>query len=262
MNWFTPKCPIELEDKLWVEEAFQWLIDELGPEVLADSEVILPIEEYFPDPYSGTRADIRKMVDRVCVYMDVDPGLVEVKFFENDDLARVHPFAAPESTGSHALGVYHKENGKYHISLDIAQSADPQILVATIAHELGHVILLGEERLDPEYPDHEPMTDLLTVFYGLGVFTANSVFSFEQWTNTFAQGWQMNRRGYLTEELLGYSLALFAYLRNEKKPEWNKHLSTNVRSYFKASLKFLEKTGDINVTLDGPGEPPDPPSSI
>lgn len=247
MNWFTTKCPVDADDKEWLENAFLWLIDELTPEILQSVKVVLPTEEFFPDPFSGSESDMRKMVDRVCDYMDIDPNWVEVRFFTNEDGTSLHPLASTES-GEHALGTYQLKNGKYRIRLEKSQAADPQVLAATIAHELGHVILLGENRLDPDYADHEPMTDLLTVFYGMGVFTANSVFSFEQWTNTFAQGWQMNTRGYLSEEMFGYALALFAYARGESKPDWIGFLQTNVRSYFKSSLKYLEKTGDSKIT--------------
>ncbi len=237
MSWFTPTCPLDSEDKEWIENAFQWLIDELGMEILHSLKVVLPTDEFFPDPFSGSKSDILKMVERVCNYMDVDPDLVEIRFFTNEDGTNLHPLAGSESS----------------------QAANPQVLAATVAHELGHVILLGEDRLNPDYADHEPMTDLLTVYYGMGIFTANSVFSFEQWTNTFAQGWQMNRRGYLSEEMFGYALALFAYVRGESKPAWANYLQTNVKSYLKSSLKYLEKTGDtkirrLNQPLTQPGD--------
>jgi len=57
---------------------------------------------------------------------------------------------------------------------------DPMSLVATMAHELGHVILLGGNLLTHDTPDQEPMTDLLTGFTGLGIFTANSAARFMQ----------------------------------------------------------------------------------
>lgn len=244
--WFTPKCPVDPETKEWIEDAFNWLIDELGLDTLRSVDVVLPIEEYFPDPFSGTESDIRRMVERVCGYMDVDPKLLEVRFYVSEAGERLHPLAGTEHSG-HTLGSYQIRGGKYHIRLETSQAANPEVMVATIAHELGHVILLGENRLDAEYPDHEPMTDLLTVFYGLGIFNSNSVFSFEQWTNTQSQGWRAERRGYLTEEMFGYALALFAYARNESKPDWAGYLNVNVRSYFKGGLKYLIKTGDTTV---------------
>jgi hypothetical protein len=189
------------------------------------------------------------MVDRVCEYMDVDPGLVVVTYFENEDDTRFHPLATPETSHGHALGTYQmRSDGKYAIHLETRQAADPQMLVATIAHELGHVILLGEDRLDPDYEDHEPMTDLLTVFYGLGVFNANSSFVFEQWTTSQFQGWRAGGAGYLTEEMFGYALGLYAYLRNESRPEWKAYLKTNIKSYLKSSLNYLAKTGDTSLS--------------
>lgn len=250
MSWFTPKCPVDSETKEWIENAFEWLIEELGIDVLRSADVILPTEECFPDAFTGSRASIRTMVDRVCEYMDVDPKLIEVRFFESQDNSQFHPLAADGVSRDHALGTYQmRRDGKYAISLDTTQSADPQMLVATIAHELGHIILLGEERLEPEYPDHEPMTDLVTVFYGLGIFNANSSFVFEQWTNSQFQGWRAGSAGYLTEEMFAYALALFAYLRNEEKPAWRSFLRTNVRSYFQSSLRYLMKTHDTKLAI-------------
>jgi hypothetical protein len=49
----------------------------------------------------------------------------------------------------------------------------------------------------------------------MGLFTANSVFSFSQWTNAFSQGWKAQRRGYMTEEMFGYALAAFAWMRGD-----------------------------------------------
>lgn len=246
MSWFSPKCPVDFDVKEWLEDAFAWLIEEFGDETLRSVEVVLPIEEYFPDPYSGSESDIRKMVERVCGYMDVDPKLLDVRFYTNPDGSHLHPLAASES-GQHAIGTYQMRGGKYRIRLDTSQAANPQAMVATIAHELGHVILLGENRLAPDYEDHESMTDLVTVFYGLGLFNANSVFTFQQWTNAQSQGWRAERRGYLTEEMFGYALALFAFLRSETKPEWAGYLNTNVRVYFKQGLKYLLKTGDTRL---------------
>jgi hypothetical protein len=256
MGWFSPKCPVDAETKEWLDTAFGWLVEELGIEVLRESKVVLPTEEYFPDVFDGSRASIRKMVDRVCSYMDVDPGLVALQYHENDDVTRFHPLAADGTTRSHALGTYRmRRDGRYAISLDESQISNPQTLVATIAHELGHVILLGEGRLDSDYPDHEPMTDLVTVFYGLGIFNANSSFVFEQWTNSQYQGWRAGGSGYLSEEMYGYALALFAFLRGEQKPDWAGYLNTNVRSYFKSAVKYVNENERPNLDDNVPLSP-------
>lgn len=246
MIWFTPKCPVDDETREWIDNAFQWLIEAIGIDIVRSVEVILPTAQYFPDTFDGSRTSIQKMVERVCGYMEVDPDLVKIRFYENVDETSVHPLAADGQSKGHALGTYQKNrNGKHQISLETTQVNNPEMLVATIAHELGHVILLGEERLDPDYADHEPMTDLVTVFYGLGIFNANSAFVFEQWTNQQYQGWRAGGAGYLTEEMYGYALALFALIRNEAKPSWAKYLKTNVKSYFKSSVRYLNSSNHL-----------------
>ena len=121
------------------------------------------------------------------------------------------------------------------------QRQDPLALVATVAHELNHLILLGGGLMKTEASDHEPMMDLLTVFLGLGIFTANSAGRFRQYQDDRRQGWSKQRLGYLPEEVYGYSLARFARERGEDRPEWTKHLATNVLAYFKRSRAWLEK---------------------
>ena len=130
------------------------------------------------------------------------------------------------------------------------QLKDPLSLVATVAHELGHVILLGGGLMDPKTQDHEPVTDLLTVFLGLGIFTANSAGRFSQYQDERHQGWSMQRLGYLPEEVFGYALAKFAFERGENKPGWIRHLSTNPKAYFKRSQAWLTKNSPPRIRPD------------
>ena len=95
--------------------------------------------------------------------------------------------------------------------------------------------------MDRQTPDHEPLTDLLTVYLGLGVFTANSAARFRQFQEDRRQGWTMQRLGYIPEEAYGYALAKFAAERGENEAAWSKHLSANVQAYFKRSCNWLKE---------------------
>ncbi|MBC8029971.1 MAG: hypothetical protein H7Z16_07655 [Pyrinomonadaceae bacterium] len=244
MHWFVPKCPVEAEDKEWIEESMLWFIEEFGADTLRNTSVILPTAQFFPDQFSGDEDDLRALVNRVCDYMNVDPGRVELDIFTDRRAGAGRDLPVYEDSYSGAAGHYRKRRGKFVVSLESSQASDPTCLIATIAHELGHVRLLGEDRVTVDYEDHEPLTDLLTVFLGMGVFTGNSVFRFRQWDDAFSQGWQTERRGYMTEEMFGYALASLAWLRWEIKPPWSKYLEANVSAYFKGGQKYLEKTGD------------------
>lgn len=186
------------------------------------------------------------MLNRVCSYMDVDNELLDIEFYsEGERSLTSHGLLRTESNENTTAGFFLDKHQRYTIGLELSQLEDPMSLVATISHELGHVILLGEDRISPNDDDHELLTDLITVFYGMGIFTANSVFSFSQWNNQFSQGWKAAKLGYMGEEMFGYALALFSRLKNERDANWSKYLSTNVRIYFKNSRKFIEKQQNV-----------------
>jgi hypothetical protein len=216
---------------------------------MMEAKMVQPIAEDFPDTYDGTAAAADRLLGRVCQYMRVKRDQIDFEVFpdEMDGLRELLP-AWNHSGGSHAAGLYMDDRAitgdhatKSVVAIRSTQLKDPLALVATIAHELGHVILLGGGLLDANTPDHEPLTDLLTVFLGLGIFTANSAARFLKYQDDQRQGWSMNRLGYLPEEVYGYALAKFATARGETKPEWISHLSTNVRSYYQRSRTWLAK---------------------
>ena len=249
-----PPCdlPVTPAEKSWIEDSFRWLICEFGTEDFLKRRTVLPERSFFPDSYKGTDTCVEALVARVCSYMGVDASSIEIYHLEkNEDLSAKHRTGVSESEHGVA-GLYQhptaeQPNPTIFIRVDLRK--EPMNLVATVAHELGHVILLGGGRISRDHESHELLTDLITVFFGLGIFTANSAFSFSQWQDYSHQGWKTSRMGYMSEEQFGYALACYAWLRSEPKPDWAKHLSINIRTYFKESMSYLTKGGQ--TTLQG-----------
>jgi hypothetical protein len=236
-----PKLPVTPDQQRWVDDSFRRLSALLGAQRLLQATVVLPTVEHFPDPYDRSEIALQRMFHRIAAQMQVNPGDVDVTLFvSGHDLTRgLVPFYSDKTSG--AAGLYHHDpSEKPHISIDEAQLKDPMALVAVLAHELGHIILLRPGLVDRNEPDMEPLNDLLTVFLGFGIFTANAAFRFEQHSDNTTQGWSARRVGYLSEQQFGYALARFAYERGERKPpSWTPFLSTNVRSYLKRSAAWL-----------------------
>jgi HEAT repeat protein len=244
-GWFRPRCPVDPPDKVWIERRMTWLAHVLGLERCRDSQVVLLTTEFFPDPYNGEESEVRPLLNRVCGYMGVDPGRFDLGFFdENPDDDR------------DALGVY-LGGKRERIEINRSELADPMSLVGTIAHELAHAILLGEGHIARDVPDQEYVTDLLTVFLGLGAFTANSVMRESYIRTNQWYSWQIGARGYLSERSFGYALALFAWMRGESGAAWEEHLRPHVRAVMRDSLTYLLKTGDVcsDPTKAGAGIP-------
>ena len=247
MFGFSAKLPINDEERLWVDQGFHRLEKYLGRKRMLEARVILPTANDFPDPYDKSHAAAERLFARVASYMQVDRKKLTFEVFadETEELRGILPYWQGGSNG--CAGFYTHETGATNerspqqmlVAVRGTHLKDPLCLVAVMAHELGHVILLGGGLLDSKTADHEPLTDLLTVFLGFGVFNANAAGRFKQFQDERHQGWSMQRLGYLSEEVYGYALALFARERGEDKAEWGKHLSTNVRTYYKRSRSWL-----------------------
>ncbi|GAB3923674.1 hypothetical protein GCM10029976_014230 [Kribbella albertanoniae] len=231
MWWSKPKCPVRAEEQLWIEESLDWFVSEFGEDALL-RPVVVPEASFFPAGYAGSEDDIRAVFASVCARLEVPPGRVLLEF-ESEEIEDLLEFVPMSHAGRDAAGHWQVRDGSTVVTIQLAQ--EPVAMVATIAHELGHERLLGETRIDPDRRDGEPLTDLFTVFFGMGIFTANAAFEFRQ----SHQGYRTSRLGYLTEAMYGYALARYAWLRGETTPAWAAHLDTNPRTYLKEGLKFL-----------------------
>ena len=242
MFGFRPKLPVSEEERLWVDEGFHRLARMLGSSRLQNTKVILPTDEFFPDSWDGTQIALKALFRRVCGYMRVDPNRVDLEVIpDSSELRELLPTYHHESSGP--AGLHFGGDGEELPLVAVSQSQlkDPMAVVATLAHELGHVILIGGGHISRDAEDMEPMTDLVTVYLGLGVFTANSALRYTKFQDDRREGWSVKRLGYLPEVVYGYALAVFAKERGEEKPLWTAHLSTNLKAYFKQSAEWLRK---------------------
>lgn len=243
-----PKLPVTPDQKLWIDDAFRRLAAILGAHRLLEATVVLPTPEHFPDAYDRSEAALQCMFERIATQMQLNPADIDVQLFASaDEVTRdLQPFQSSQTSG--AAGLYHHDpTVRPHISINESKLKDPTALVAVLAHELGHVILLRPGLVDRDAPDMEPLNDLLTVFLGFGIFTANSAFHFEQHQDYEKQGWSARRIGYLSEHQFGYALARFAYERGEPKPKWAAFLSTNIASYLKRSAVWLADNNEPSL---------------
>jgi hypothetical protein len=234
--WLGANCPVRTAEQTWIEQSLRWMVEQFGETVLRGT-VVLPTDAFFPGSYSGSIDDVWTLLRRLCDHMAVNVERIEFDFVDDDNQELLANLPTYVSALHGAAGHYQQRAGRAVIAVRSAQARDPMALVATIAHELGHERLLGEGRISSSRPDHEPLTDLLTVFFGLGIFSANAAFEFSRRPG----GWQSRRLGYLTEPMFGYSLAYYSWLRGDPDPDWSGYLDTNPRVYLKKGLKYLSR---------------------
>jgi hypothetical protein len=71
-----------------------------------------------------------------------------------------------------------------------------------------------------------PLTDLLAVYSGLGVFMANNAIREVNWRSASWSGWSLGRQGYMTMPEYASALALYSLARGEQRPHWARYLRT------------------------------------
>jgi hypothetical protein len=229
---FSPKSPLAVREKTWTEVRMRWLAGQFGMNRLLRADVVLPDDQWFPDSYEGTPENARRFLDRIAGFMQIDPSPIQLEIREDTEM--------PGAAGQYQPGLIRVAKG---------QLDDPPALVAVLAHELAHDLLCGRGALKDGL-DAEWVTDLLPVYLGLGIFTANATLLEKCERHGHHSWWTMRRRGYLNSCTIGYALALFAWVREERNPEWASFLRLDAAEYFVAGLRFLGATGDSLFTKE------------
>lgn len=251
-----PRCHVSPDEKAWVERRMLWLNQQFGPAPIRRTPLD-PTSELLPKKWDASYDAGADLFNRLCTFMLVDPATLHLHFYSNSETHEKGSDRAGESHSSGPAGLYYapqqerQESRKRIIALEEEGLRHPPSLAATICHELAHVHLLGGNRLQPDEQDGEPLTDLLTVYFGAGILTANAAFQFSQWQSATHQGWNARRQGYLSEQLYGYGLACFSWYRGDRDARWRKHLRQNIEYYFSDSIHFLTTTSDTVLTFNG-----------
>jgi hypothetical protein len=213
---FTSPCPVDAREQKWIEESLAWFRTAFG------------------EPRPVVEALDGDVFAAVCRQLEVDPATITVELYGDTGVADLSRAAGLTYRSRGAAGHYRREDGRPVVAVD--QTLPPTPLIATIAHELGHVRLDALDVVRGR-ADHEPLTDLLTVHFGLGLFAANAAFD----VSRDGRRRSTRRLGYLTEPMYGYALACHAWLRGERRPAWAHRLDTNPRVYLRRGLRHLAR---------------------
>lgn len=218
--FFRAKCPIDTHEKTWAEYRMQFLADKLGIERLTSEPVVLPTEEFFPGTFRETMEEVEQFGEIIGNRL----GLKTRPKFEFGDSKLV---GVPARLVRDEATILIADN----------ELQEPVHLISVMTHEMSRYLLLENNVLAEDKPDFDSVVDLLPVFCGMGVFSANA-------TAQELTPEHLPRGGYLSSRVLGYALALFAWARGENEPTWAAHLRDDAGEVLMKSLKFLNKSND------------------
>lgn len=249
----APDCPVDSATQRWIESSLCWFVDEFGAEVLRRN-VVLPTAHFLSkENYSTSSRQIEALVLQICRLMMVDQKLINLELFDGSAEAK----EAARSGRSRTVGHFRMQGGRAIIALDQSEASDLGLLTAIAAHELCHLRLLGEDRIRRDRQDGERLTDLLTVYFGFGIFSTNAAMRFDRaergWTAlpfgalddqtlNAARRDGHRRLGYLSSSEFGYALSCYCWLRRETDPGWARNVNPGPRTHLKQGLAYLGRT--------------------
>ncbi len=233
------------EDQDWVEKNLLWLIEVFGLERLRSRPLIEPTADIFPYTDLNNPEQFQSLFEQVCGYWELDPNEIEINFFD-DFRSKQWSTWVPHANVNEPSGlyspIYTTDVKRFKIQLAKSNLMHPQLLVAVLAHELAHVKLLGGGYLNVKAPDMEPMTDLTTMYFGFGAFTANSL-------QTKDINW-ISRSGYLPPQVVSYVNAAICHITKHDTSKYIAVLNTNTRDLFKQDIEYLQNTGHTLLNQD------------
>jgi tetratricopeptide (TPR) repeat protein len=239
----TYRPSVTAEDKDWVEKNLIWLIEAFGLDKLRTQPFIQPNAEFFPYDNLKDTDQFRQLFEQLCKYWDLNPQEIEVKFFD-DIMSKQWTIMRPQGKTNEPSGLYYQihtsDEVRFNIQLAKSNLDKPQLLVSVLAHELAHVKLLGGNYINRNDPDMEPLTDLATIYFGFGVFIANSVITKDTY-------W-IGRSGYLPNQIISYANALICYITKHDVKNYCAVLNGNTIDLFKKDYEFLINTNNTALT--------------
>lgn len=235
------------ERALWLHQHYLWLEANLPRRVSRPAyEIILPTATHFPMRNTRDHAFATAIFGRIKELMGIADWPCDLLPHHAAEatlqkaLAESNPWGGFQP-GAGAAGLFSSgERVVIRYAPDLLK--EPVALVSVLAHELCHYLNACVATEPPaSWKELEPLTDLAAVVEGFGVFLCNAAFGFKQYTQVDRQGWRSNRRGYLNEAELGYSLGIFCVHHHIDPDLIGGHLKLNPQEVFYDSIGYIEE---------------------
>ena len=144
------KSPVTTEDEEWLNSDLGWLKDVLSEPHFLEIKTVTPTKDFYNRDFTEIEDDAQFVLKRTKELMCIENDKIKLEFFDDspvemDDGSILTTPADINGNWESAAGLYEKKENNTIIYIEKQQLKNPISLIATIAHELSHVILLGEK---------------------------------------------------------------------------------------------------------------------
>jgi len=232
------KCPVTEQDRIWIEKKLDWVNTNVIN--LEKQPTILPDKKYFERDFTGDEDDAHYILEVLSLYFQINPKKIHLNFYSEETQKFSSGLRTERLKKAGTAGLYIQDGYKSFIEIEVQQLKKTPSLIATMAHELSHYILITDKGYFFEGDENEWLTDLTAIAFGFGIFMGNSRFQFNKWQNGDGwSGWSSSAQGYLPEQVIAYAMAEIQFRKKEMKPKWTNYLERGIKKYFQKSLKYI-----------------------
>ncbi len=231
LGWLFSRPPLECVEKAWIETHMLWLSHRFGLPRLLAARVVSPESQSLSEEYDATPASGQRLLERIGEQLGMASTAVRLELTDS-------------SCDSSCGGPLTSDRVPGVVSITQEQLYDPPALAALFAHELVRELLPSERWTAMRPPLGEWLIDLAAVYFGLGVLVANAALQEASGADQRKCGCGPRPVEHLPARMVGYALALFAYVRGEAKPSWRTSLQLDSQVAFEQGTKYLHRTGD------------------
>lgn len=249
LDWFkvnkSNSSRLTEERREWIESTLSWLVEAFGFDEIKQSPFILPLTSTFPYTDLSDTSQFNSLFDQVCKYWDLNPQEIDLIVFDDLKSFEFQSFRFVGELDETAGFFTVNEKGsikKYRVEIARSILKDPQLCVAVLSHELAHVKLIGGGFIEEQTNELEFITDITSIYFGFGVFAANSTIS--------QTDWGLGRVCYLNEYEISYCNAMLCYLSEYEFEKLLPFLNTNTKELLVNELEFLKQYGPITLTKE------------
>ncbi len=235
-----------LEDRRWLQDQLKALVAARGAAPLATALLVEPSARYFPDPWGGGEASVRRLLLRLCGYAKLDGLRVVVRVHDAEPTRRGEVVGKPPVRGNQELSVWLAKHTRGEIEVGVESTAlvDPASLVAACARVISHAYRMVHGLAVTDA--YDPRIDATAVYLGFGLLTADAALRFVTRTST---GVMQSRRtplrlGSLPPQGVCYLLAAQVHVRGEGRSERQrlaKGLQANQAAFFRHAFAAIER---------------------
>ncbi|WP_276504199.1 tetratricopeptide repeat protein [Terrimonas pollutisoli] len=230
-------------DKEWVHENFTWLKEFYGyPD--PDFSPVLFTQEFFPNAIGQKSAAIEPLIRDLCNLFVIDPTIIS--FNVEEDIRDSHgtPYEIqgnPFECELEVISINSNPHYKLHFSKSLLNN--PKRLVF---NSIFHFIQIKMGGTDSEWIGNE---EYHLLFYLIGIYTGWGLILSQTMTDVGMETdgfWERSWK-YISPmpiPVMAYSLALHSDMTEQKRPDWEKFLPTEIRNQFQKAIEYIGKEGN------------------